>query len=136
MKTPEKNHSVTVWLALKHAFPHVYVFFFHFFLCVNSNFIWIYCLHTVHHYSYTVHVLKNIKNGSHDTIYTFKNYFATIFSVLTTISSIQTHPQCSLILARDETSSSITSESDKPSANEFLFFYFFILLSRIQQTNY
>ena len=24
---------------------------------------------------------KNIKNGSHNTIYTFKNYFATIFSV-------------------------------------------------------
>ena len=58
------------------------------------------------------------------------------FQFSTTISSIQTHPQCSLILARDETSSSITSESDKPSANEFLFFYFFILLSRIQQTNY
>ena len=25
--------------------------------------------------------LKNIKNGSHGTIYTFKNYFATVFSV-------------------------------------------------------
>ena len=24
---------------------------------------------------------KNIKNGSHDTIHTFKNYFATVFSV-------------------------------------------------------
>ena len=31
--------------------------------------------------AYTVHVLKNIENGSHDTIYTFKNYFATVFSV-------------------------------------------------------
>ena len=29
----------------------------------------------------TVHVFKNIKNGSHGTIYTFKNYFATVFSV-------------------------------------------------------
>ena len=29
----------------------------------------------------TVHIFKNIKNGSHSTIYTFKNYFATIFSV-------------------------------------------------------
>ena len=41
--------------------------------------------------------LKNIKNGSHDTIYTFKNYFATVFSVFSfkfsaTISSIQTDP--------------------------------------------
>ena len=42
------------------------------------------------HCAYTVHVLKNIKNGSHGTIYTFKNYFATVFSVSATISSIQT----------------------------------------------
>ena len=31
--------------------------------------------------AYTIHVLKNIKNESHDTIYTFKYYFATVFSV-------------------------------------------------------
>ena len=36
---------------------------------------------TVYHYSRTVHVLKNIKNGSHGTIYVFKNYFATVLSV-------------------------------------------------------
>ena len=29
----------------------------------------------------TVHALKNIKNGSHGTIYAFKNYFATVLSV-------------------------------------------------------
>ena len=29
----------------------------------------------------TIHVLKNIKNVSCDTIHTFKNYFATVFSV-------------------------------------------------------
>ena len=40
-----------------------------------------YCFVTVHHCIGTVHTLKNIKNGSHDTIYTFKNYFATVFSV-------------------------------------------------------
>ena len=35
-----------------------------------------------------------IKNGSHGTIHTFKNYFATVFSVFSfsKISSIQTHP--------------------------------------------
>ena len=33
------------------------------------------------HCAYTIYVLKNIKNGFHDTIYTFKNYFATVFSV-------------------------------------------------------
>ena len=29
----------------------------------------------------TVHALKNIKNGSHDTIHTFNNYFITVLSV-------------------------------------------------------
>ena len=33
------------------------------------------------HCSSTVHVFKNIKNRSHDTIHTFKNYFATVFLV-------------------------------------------------------
>ena len=36
---------------------------------------------------------KNIKNRSHDTIHTFKNYFAKVFSVLTKISCIQTDPK-------------------------------------------
>ena len=31
-----------------------------------------------------------IKNGSHDTIHTFKNYFVTVFSVFSKISGIQT----------------------------------------------
>ena len=39
---------------------------------------------------------KKIKNESHSTIHTFKNYFATVFSVLTTISSIQTDPNGAL----------------------------------------
>ena len=34
-----------------------------------------------------------IKNGSYNTIYTFKNYFATVFSVSVKISSIQTDPR-------------------------------------------
>ena len=33
-----------------------------------------------------------IKNGSHDTIHIFKNYFTTVFSVFSKISSIQAHP--------------------------------------------
>ena len=36
---------------------------------------------------------KYIKNGSHDTIHTFKNYFATIFSIFSKISCIQMNPQ-------------------------------------------
>ena len=61
-------------------------FFFFFFLPPFFEFggqilmFWtVYTLFT--HCAYTVHVLKNIKNWSHDTIYTFKNYFATVFSV-------------------------------------------------------
>ena len=33
---------------------------------------------------------KYIKNESHDTIYTFKNYFATIFLIFNKINYIQT----------------------------------------------
>ena len=36
---------------------------------------------------------KKNKNGSHNTIYTFKNYFATVFSVFSKISCIQTDPK-------------------------------------------
>ena len=36
---------------------------------------------------------KNIKNGSHNTIHTFKNYFATVISVFSKISCIQMDPK-------------------------------------------
>ena len=59
---------------------------------------------TVHTLFITVHTWKNIKNGSHDTIHTFKNYFATVFSVFSfqfsvsaTISSIQMDPWFQLL---------------------------------------
>ena len=68
---------------------HVFIFTFSaffFFLPAFVDFggqillLWtVYALFT--HCAYTIHVLKNIKNGSHDTIYTFKNYFAIVFSV-------------------------------------------------------
>ena len=35
-----------------------------------------------------------IKNGSHDIIHTFENYFATVFSIFSKIRGIQTHPKC------------------------------------------
>ena len=35
-----------------------------------------------------------IKNGSHGIIHTFENYFATVFSIFSKISGIQTHPKC------------------------------------------
>ena len=34
------------------------------------------------------------KNGFHDTIHTFKNYFATVFSIFSKINDIQTDPKC------------------------------------------
>ena len=84
------------------------MFFFFFFSHVNSNFTWVHCAETkitIHALFITVHntvyILKNIKNGSHGTIHTFKNYFATVlsvfsfqFSVSATINSIQTDPHC------------------------------------------
>ena len=40
---------------------------------------------------------KNIKNGSRSTIYTFKNYFVTVFSVFNKISNIQTDPNIAFL---------------------------------------
>ena len=45
--------------------------------------LFIYCV-------YTVYIFKNIKNGSHDAIHTFKNYFALVFSVSAKINCIRT----------------------------------------------
>ena len=62
--------------------------FFFFFLHVNSNLTWVHYAGNKNHYSRivyhcsrTVHALKIIKNGSHSTIHTFKNYFATVLSI-------------------------------------------------------
>ena len=56
------------------------------------------CLVGLVHYLWDSRVLyseKNIKNGSHDTIHTFKNYFVIVFSVFSKISGIQTDPKSS-----------------------------------------
>ena len=87
-------HYVLVWIPLKvtSAFC-VLLFFFFFFSCTVSalggqeyySHIVEHCSHTIEHYLYTVwhclQVKKNIKNRSHDTIYIFKNNFATVFSI-------------------------------------------------------
>ena len=75
-------------LLLRFSFTVCFLFFLFFFLareqwshlsslCRDKN----HYLYTVHHCLHTVHTLKNIKNGSHSTIHTFKNYFATVLSV-------------------------------------------------------
>ena len=55
----------------------VFLFFFFFFSSPVSAFLGDKII-TVYN---TVHALKNIKNESHGTIHTFKNYLATVFSV-------------------------------------------------------
>ena len=50
------------------------------------------------HCLYTVHVLKNIKNESHDTIYIFKNYFAIVFSVFSNNKLNSNDPRCSIVI--------------------------------------
>ena len=77
-----KNYFVPVWIELKVIESHIAFssfFFFFFFSCAWTvqgtkkhclpivHELFIYCLHTIHR--------------SHDTIHTFKNYFATVFSV-------------------------------------------------------
>ena len=63
-----------------------YLFFFFFFLPTFVDFgrqyLLLWTVYTLFTYcAYAIYVLKNIKNGSQDTIYTFKNYFVTVFSV-------------------------------------------------------
>ena len=102
---------MSVWFQLKPTFIfsfHVSVpFFFFFFQRMNSKFtvqrqklLFMHCSNTVHILYQYCSRIKNIKNGSHGTFYTFKNYFATVFSVFSfqvsisvTISSIQTDPK-------------------------------------------
>ena len=71
-----ERERVSVWIEINATFS-----FFYFFLCMNSNLTWIHCLRTVYQCLYTVYILKNIKNGSHGIINTFKNYFTTVLSV-------------------------------------------------------
>ena len=86
-------NKVTVWFASLRFLFHVFFFFFFFFSQpVIVNFVngeqYIYVLFTIPQ----ITLFSNffIKNVSHNTIYTFKNYFATVFSVSAKISSIQT----------------------------------------------
>ena len=89
-----ENNKVPVWIAhftcLRSA--SLSFFFFFFLQCMNSKITWIYYTGDKNHYSHivaalfthctsTVYVFKNIKNESYDTNHTFKNYFATLFSV-------------------------------------------------------
>ena len=63
-----------VWMCFQMC---VFSFFFFFSLKITvyeQYIMFTYCI-------YTIHVFKNIKNGSHGIIYIFKNYFITVFSI-------------------------------------------------------
>ena len=110
----EKSYNVIVWIQRFLMNPAVRFPLFSFFFSrvsgrgetkftvyetnVTVHALFWYCLCTVHG-THSYFIQKNIKNGSHSTIYTFKNYFVTVFSVFSfqfsisaTISSIQTDP--------------------------------------------
>ena len=83
MKARNSN-SVTVWIAMKLASAFLlYVFLFFFFLARNSLIFKMCTVHTCTVHGPQITLFRNffIKNGSHSTIYTFKNYFATVFLV-------------------------------------------------------
>ena len=79
-----------VWIRV--AFVHLRFFFFFFSSCCSTHFIgqrllfmyysWIVAT-TFDYFNLQISLFSNffIKNGSHSTIHTFKNYFATVFSV-------------------------------------------------------
>ena len=98
-------------------FPLFVLFYFFFLAHISALGDKVHCSCTVEHYSRTiepwfltflctqvglVHCSRDpqtslfskffIKNESHSTIHTFKNYFATVFSVFSKISCIQTYP--------------------------------------------
>ena len=56
-----------------------------------------------------------IKNGSHGTIHTFKNYFATVFSVFnfSKISSIQTDPKSQIFVLKAYTTTYFQKQNKK-----------------------
>ena len=73
------------------------LFFFYTWTVISHGFIVQGTKFTIYALFITVYILKNIKNRSHGTIYTFKNYFVTIlsifsfqFSISVIINSVQT----------------------------------------------
>ena len=79
-KATNNHRTITMWvfglcLFLRFQF-HVLLFFFFLGAWTVTSHVF-----TIHALFITVHALKNIKNGPHDTIHAFKNYFVTVLSV-------------------------------------------------------
>ena len=75
---------MSIWIHV-HVFTFTFSAFFFFFSCVFCFLRQILLFITFHNIVHGIHnhfiQKKNIKNESHGTIYTFKNYFTTAFSV-------------------------------------------------------
>ena len=89
-RTHDTEDWVSVWIQLPtSAFWHLAFSFFSFFLFRRAFHVIIHCSVGLMHYSrdpQTFLFSKNfIKNGSHDTIHTFKNYFTIVFLVFSKI---------------------------------------------------
>ena len=73
---------VTVWFARLRFLLHVFLFFFFF----NPQYLTLSNVNSVYMYLFMVPYITFfsnffIKNGFHNTIYTFKNYFTTVFLI-------------------------------------------------------
>ena len=99
-------YNVCVWIRMTYMLLAFCIFFFFFsflfFACVSILEDKIYCSYTVYvlFKGLTTILLKNIyiKNWSHGTVHTFKNYFDIVFSVFHKISCIQIEPKYKLLL--------------------------------------
>ena len=92
----------SVWIQLKMTFAFCNLrfslfFFFLLFFGLACNSWLVNCEQCTVHYSWVLQIIlfNNffIKNTFHNIIYTFKNYFATVFSISVKISLIQTDPK-------------------------------------------
>ena len=101
--------------------------FFLFFFSRISTFrkqilLFIYCLHTVHALFTgltTTLFKKNIKNGTHNTIHTFKKSFITVFLIFSKIKCVQMDFRYNIFVPLN------LHESIKCNSNPFLIFYLF-----------
>ena len=75
------KHTLSICLDSHLRFASASFVFFFFPTCMNSNITWIHYARDKVHYSCTVHDCSCTVHGSHDTIYTFKKFFAIVFSV-------------------------------------------------------
>ena len=118
--------SIWIGIILRLAFCILLLFFFSFFhgfQLLGNKFYYLFIVYTLFmHCSWDLQPLyseKNIKNRTHNTIHTFKNYFITIFLVFNKINCVQMDSKCNIFVPLN------LHESIKCNSNPFLIFYLF-----------